>query len=160
LRGSARVNPDEGALTIMNRAHRRRHEWELPLVASVLEMLREAFPTFEVEWESAAAGRDHEPEVRSARSRRPAPEARPAVDPVLARCYAQLGLAPGAGFAAVRSAWRRLARELHPDRHAGKPELERYGTERLKEINLAYEELKRRLRKEGPRTAKRRHQHA
>jgi DnaJ-domain-containing protein 1 len=144
----------------------------MPLVARVLEMLREAFPSFTVEWESAAAAGDREPEVRStnrarraeggpsARSRRPAPEARPAVDPVLARCYAQLGLAPGAGLAAVRSAWRRLARELHPDRHAGKPELERYGTERLKEINLAYEELKKRLRKEGSRTAKRRHQHA
>jgi len=164
----------------MARARRRQPAWELPLVASVLEMLRTVFPSFEVEWRAgaaAAAGDGDEPEVHSAgrkehaegrpsegtahqrrkagRSRqRQAPRARPVdADPALLRNYAQLGIPFDADLAAVRSAWRRLVRKFHPDLHASEPELERRGTERIKEINRAYEELRRRLDKGGLRSA-------
>lgn len=143
-------------------------------MASVLEMLRAAYPSFEVEWENAAAVEDdEEPEVRSrgrarrAEGRPSAGSARPggtagrsrqgwgpkapplAADPVLLRSYAQLGLPVGANLAAARSAWRRLVRKFHPDLHASEPELEKRSTERIKEINHAYEVLRKRLGKLG-----------
>jgi len=50
--------------------------------------------------------------------------------------YAVLGLAPGADSAAVRSAYRRLARRFHPDvnRSAG-------ASERMRQLNAAYAAL-------------------
>jgi curved DNA-binding protein CbpA len=39
--------------------------------------------------------------------------------------YAVLGVAPDADLATIRAAWKRLARETHPDRHPGDPEAER-----------------------------------
>lgn len=48
-----------------------------------------------------------------------------------------LGLPPGSSPEEVRSAYRRLAFEYHPDRHTGNPEMEA----RFKEIGRAYQEL-------------------
>lgn len=48
-----------------------------------------------------------------------------------------LGLPPASTAEEVRSAYRRLAFEFHPDRHAGNPEMEG----RFKEISRAYQTL-------------------
>jgi DnaJ-class molecular chaperone len=48
-----------------------------------------------------------------------------------------LGLPPGAQPGEIRNAYRRLAFEYHPDRHAGQPEME----SRFKEIGEAYRAL-------------------
>src|SRR5215210_355914 len=52
--------------------------------------------------------------------------------------YELLGLNRGADDAAIKSAYRRLAKECHPDRHGGCPEQEA----RFKSISEAYECLK------------------
>lgn len=51
--------------------------------------------------------------------------------------YQILGLEPFADAEAIRAAFRKLARQHHPDLNAGKPQAE----ERFKEINEAYEVL-------------------
>lgn len=139
---------------------RRGTAADMPLVARVLEMLRTAFPSFEIDLEDLRSTTgEPEPErdgpgKRAGRRRaerprsrpRPAPGPRPSKsDTILRRSYAHLGVPLGADIEAVRSAWRRLVREHHPDRHAGHPELQQRGSERVKEINRAYEEIKRRL---------------
>ncbi len=60
---------------------------------------------------------------------------------------------------AIRSAWRRLARQHHPDLASGNGGLERRATRRMAEINAAYLELKdpagrRRYRDEAVRSGK------
>ena len=56
-----------------------------------------------------------------------------------------LGLGAGASPAEVAAAYRRLARTYHPDKVAHlDPEVRRFAEERMKEINAAYSELKRR----------------
>jgi molecular chaperone DnaJ len=52
--------------------------------------------------------------------------------------YEVLGLARNAGEADLKSAYRRLAKDFHPDRNAGDKEAER----KFKEVNEAYEALK------------------
>jgi DnaJ domain len=52
-----------------------------------------------------------------------------------------LGLEPGASAAAVKAAWRRLARANHPDLNAGDPAAARAANARMAEINAAYEQL-------------------
>jgi len=52
--------------------------------------------------------------------------------------YEVLGLARGAGEGDLKSAFRRLAKDHHPDRNPGDPDAER----KFKEINEAYEVLK------------------
>lgn len=51
-----------------------------------------------------------------------------------------LGLAPGASAPAVKAAWRRLAREHHPDLAVNTAE-RRAATRRMAEINAAYADL-------------------
>jgi curved DNA-binding protein CbpA len=55
--------------------------------------------------------------------------------------HAVLGVAPGASVATVKAAWRRLAREHHPDLTANAAE-RRAATRRMAEINAAYAELR------------------
>ena len=52
-----------------------------------------------------------------------------------------LGLAPGASASAIKAAWRRLAREHHPDL-AGSTAERRTATRRMAEINAAYADLR------------------
>jgi hypothetical protein len=63
-------------------------------------------------------------------------------DPGRATAYRTLGLEPGADAAAVRQAFRRLAREHHPDchPHAGPSELATM-VRRLSEITAAYHQI-------------------
>jgi hypothetical protein len=56
--------------------------------------------------------------------------------------YAVLGLEPGASPTQVKAAWRRLAREHHPDVSGGDPDATRRSTRRMAEINAAYEKLR------------------
>jgi curved DNA-binding protein CbpA len=56
--------------------------------------------------------------------------------------HAVLGLDPGAAPAAIKSAWRRLARANHPDLNASDPIAGRAATARMVEINDAYERLR------------------
>jgi len=58
--------------------------------------------------------------------------------------YAILGLAPGADFADIKAAYRKLSMQYHPDKvgHLG-AEFKTMAEEKMKEINNAYEFLKR-----------------
>ncbi len=60
--------------------------------------------------------------------------------------YAILGLAPGAGFAEVKAAYRKLSMQYHPDKvsHLGE-EFKKVAEEKMKEINNAYDFLERKL---------------
>jgi DnaJ like chaperone protein len=60
--------------------------------------------------------------------------------------YAILGLAPGAGFADIKTAYRKLSMQYHPDKvgHLGE-EFKKVAEEKMKEINNAYEFLKRKF---------------
>ena len=53
-----------------------------------------------------------------------------------------LGIEPGASLATVKAAWRRLARQHHPDLSGGDPAVARAATRRMAEINAAYEQLR------------------
>ena len=58
--------------------------------------------------------------------------------------YRLLGLPRGAPMAEIKSAYRRMAAQYHPDKVAGLgPELRELAERRMKEINAAYEQLKR-----------------
>ena len=64
-----------------------------------------------------------------------------------------LGLRPGASATTVRAAWRRLARENHPDLTGSDPGLARSATRRMAEINAAYETLRREHADRAPATS-------
>jgi hypothetical protein len=60
--------------------------------------------------------------------------------------FAVLGLSPTATLDEVRAARRRLAKELHPDRHAGDAEAARAVAERrMQEVNAAFDRAVRAL---------------
>ena len=59
-----------------------------------------------------------------------------------------LGVDRGASQATIKAAWRRLAREHHPDLTGGDPQAARQATRRMAEINQAYEQL--RIGRPGP----------
>ena len=63
-----------------------------------------------------------------------------------ARYYQILGLAPGAGFAEIKAAYRELSKQYHPDKvnHLGE-EFRKVAEEKMKEINEAYQHLKKRF---------------
>jgi DnaJ domain len=56
--------------------------------------------------------------------------------------YRTLGLRPGASPAAIKAAYRKLAKAWHPDRFADNTEQQYKAMERFKEINHAYEKLR------------------
>jgi curved DNA-binding protein CbpA len=64
-----------------------------------------------------------------------------------------LGIAYGATHEEIRSAWRSLARQHHPDLTADDPEAARRATRRMAEINAAYAAL---IRAEGKERRRRR----
>lgn len=53
-----------------------------------------------------------------------------------------LGVDRGASQATIKAAWRRLAREHHPDLTGGDSQAARQATRRMAEINQAYEQLR------------------
>jgi len=53
-----------------------------------------------------------------------------------------LGVSRNASQSTIKAAWRRLAREHHPDLTAGDPNAARLATRRMAEINQAYEQLR------------------
>ncbi len=60
--------------------------------------------------------------------------------------YAVLGLEPGAGFEAIKKAYRKLSMQYHPDKvaHLG-DEFKRVAEEKMKEINAAYDYFKKKF---------------
>lgn len=83
-------------------------------------------------------------ETRRARvSREPA--ARPSIDPKIAGYYANLEVEVGSDLETVTRAWKRLAREYHPDRHAGDAQRQAMATRLVQDLNHAYAELVRYL---------------
>ncbi len=60
--------------------------------------------------------------------------------------YAILGLSPGADFSEIKAAYRKLSMKYHPDKvgHLG-TEFKKVAEEKMKEINNAYEYLKRKF---------------
>jgi curved DNA-binding protein CbpA len=56
--------------------------------------------------------------------------------------HSVLGVDRGASQATIKAAWRRLAREHHPDLTVGDPAAARVATRRMAEINQAYEQLR------------------
>src|SRR5262245_10623569 len=56
--------------------------------------------------------------------------------------YEGLGVDIEATGATIKAAWRRLAREHHPDTTGGDAQAARAATRRMAEINAAYEELR------------------
>ena len=60
---------------------------------------------------------------------------------VIYRYYAVLGLAPTASAREIKQAHRDLVRLWHPDRFASGSRLQAEAIERLKEINVAYQQL-------------------
>jgi curved DNA-binding protein CbpA len=56
-------------------------------------------------------------------------------------CYRILDVEPGATREEVKRAYRELVRVWHPDRFAHDPALQRKAQEKLKQINLAYEQI-------------------
>ena len=67
-------------------------------------------------------------------------------EPSDSRYYEILGLAPGAGFSEVKTAYRKLSMKYHPDKvgHLG-DEFKKVAEEKMKELNGAYEYLKKKL---------------
>ncbi|HHO47252.1 MAG TPA: J domain-containing protein [Desulfobacteraceae bacterium] len=60
--------------------------------------------------------------------------------------YAVLGLEPGADFAVIKKAYRKLSMQYHPDKvsHLGE-EFQRVAEEKMKEINMAYDYFKKKF---------------
>jgi curved DNA-binding protein CbpA len=67
--------------------------------------------------------------------------------------FAVLGLRPDASGDAIKAAWRRLAREHHPDVTSGDPGAERRATRTMAEINAAYQELRDPVKRRAHRAA-------
>lgn len=79
----------------------------------------------------------------------PAASPRPAVDPLLARYYANLEVPYGSDLETVERAWKRLLRRYHPDVHATDPERQKVADDLVKELNRAYDHLRRTLEKKS-----------
>lgn len=69
-----------------------------------------------------------------------------AQDPRLAGYYANLEVPYDSDLPTVRSAWRRMMRAYHPDRHGGDAEKRRVANELTAQLTLAYRELEKAIR--------------
>ena len=67
-------------------------------------------------------------------------------DEQLRQYYANLELAPGASWHEVKSAYRRLMRRYHPDRHHSDPEKAKVANELSQKLRVAYEALRAELK--------------
>ncbi len=56
--------------------------------------------------------------------------------------FVVLGLSPDSTMESIKVAWRRLARQHHPDVASGDPAVERRANRTMAEINAAYQELR------------------
>lgn len=66
-------------------------------------------------------------------------------DAEVARWYANLEVPYGSDLDTVQAAWKKLVRAYHPDRHGQDVEKRETATEIVKELNNAYEQLKKHL---------------
>ena len=64
----------------------------------------------------------------------------------IAESYKTLELEPGASLTDIRKAYKDMVRVWHPDRFTGNPRLRAKATEKLKEINIAYGEIRKFLK--------------
>ena len=55
--------------------------------------------------------------------------------------YQVLGVSRDADEEEIKKAYRALARKYHPDRYAGKPDLQESAEQKMKDINAAYQEI-------------------
>ncbi len=78
-------------------------------------------------------------------SRPPVPPPEPAEDPVLAEYYANLELPYGASLEAVKTAWKRLMKQYHPDRHAQEPAKREVANALCTQLTHAYKEIEKSL---------------
>jgi hypothetical protein len=78
----------------------------------------------------------------------------PPLDPEIAGYYANLELEPGAGLEAVKRAWKRLARDYHPDRFAADPVRQAAATRLVQDLHHAYRELVAYLGRPSPKPRK------
>ena len=60
----------------------------------------------------------------------------------ITKCYKILELQNGASIDDARKAYKDMVKVWHPDRFAGNPRLRDKANEKLKELNLAYGELR------------------
>ena len=101
-------------------------------------------PRPSVAQQAGSASTEHEPSAgRQSRTRRSNKGDGQALDPVLARYYANLELPYGTGLDTVRLTWRRLVKKYHPDLHSADEQKKRTATELVQGLNRAYEELAR-----------------
>jgi DnaJ-class molecular chaperone len=88
------------------------------------------------------------PQPRPDRQSPPGTPPRPASPPhPLEREYRVLDAPAGSDLAVVKSAWRKLVRENHPDRFPEDPDARAAAAERLRRINEAYHRLRDHLSK-------------
>jgi DnaJ-domain-containing protein 1 len=69
--------------------------------------------------------------------------AAPPQDPLEARYYANLELAPGASYAEIKAAYRGLLSKYHPDKHHGDPDRSETAGEISRGLNEAMEYFER-----------------
>lgn len=80
------------------------------------------------------------------RQRRAPPADPPGVDSKVVDYYMNLELSYGASLQEVRSAYKRLLREYHPDLHHGNPEKQRIAAQITVRLNEAYAYLNNNLK--------------
>ncbi len=85
------------------------------------------------------ARREEYARSRSGSQSRPGPGSGP--NPKLAAAYRTLGLAYGVPFPQVKSAYKKLLMQNHPDRNSATPEQLRRSTEISVQINAAYQRI-------------------